>query len=44
MPGRLLILIVVGQGPTVLAADAGEGCFDSFSPFILSLSLGHGPT
>ena len=41
--GRLLIWIVVGQGPTALAVDAGVGCFDIFSPvchfFLLSVSL-----
>ena len=42
--GVLLILIVVGQGPTALAVGAGEGCLDiSFlfiiSCFFLSLSL-----
>ena len=29
--GVLLIWIIVGQGPTVLAVGAGGGCFDIFS-------------
>ena len=29
--GVLLILIIVGQGPTVLAVGAGGGCLDIFS-------------
>ena len=29
--GVLLIWIIVGQGPTALAAGAGGGCLDSFS-------------
>ena len=29
--GVLLIWIIVGQGPTVLAAGAGGGCLDIFS-------------
>ena len=29
--GVLLILIIVGQGPTALAVGAGEGCLDIFS-------------
>ena len=42
--GVLLIWIRVGQGPTALAVEAGEGCLDIFSlvyhfPF---LSLGYG--
>ena len=28
--GVLLIWIIVGQGPTVLAVDAGGGCLDIF--------------
>ena len=32
VPGRPTILIIVGQGPTVLAVDAGGGCLDIFSP------------
>ena len=42
----LLIWIIVGQGPTVLAVGAGEGCLDSFlSSFSLffPLSLEDGP-
>ena len=31
VPGRPTILITVGQGPTALAAGAGEGCLDIFS-------------
>ena len=30
-PGVLLIWIIVGQGLTVLAVDAGGGCLDIFS-------------
>ena len=45
--GVLLILIVVGQGPTALAVGAGGGCLDIYlssiiSFFSLSLSLGDG--
>ena len=29
--GVLLIWIIVGQGPTVLAVGAGESCLDIFS-------------
>ena len=29
--GRLLIWIIVGQGPTVLVAGADGGCLDIFS-------------
>ena len=29
--GVLLILIIVGQGPTVLTVGAGGGCLDNFS-------------
>ena len=29
--GVLLIWIIVGQGPTVIAVDAGWGCLDIFS-------------
>ena len=41
--GLLLIWIIVGQGPTVLAVGAGGGCLDIFklsifSPFFLPLS------
>ena len=31
VPGVLLIWIIVGQGPTVLAVGAGGGCLDIFS-------------
>ena len=31
VPGRPTILMTVGQGPTALAAGAGEGCLDIFS-------------
>ena len=31
VPGRLTILITVGQGSTVLAVGAGGGCFDIFT-------------
>ena len=45
--GVLLILIIVGQGPTVLTIGAGEGCLDIFTLvyhlFSFSLSLGDGP-
>ena len=46
--GVLLILIIVGQGPTALAVGVGGGCLDillfhlsNLSSF--SLSLGDGP-
>ena len=43
VPGRLTILITVGQWPTALAVGAGGGCLDIFTlvcPFSsLSLSL-----
>ena len=47
MPGVLLTLIIVGQGPTALAVDAG-GIIWTFShssivPLSFSLSLGDGP-
>ena len=47
VPGSLLIWIIVGQGPTVLAVGVGGGCLDIFfSPlsflFSFSLSLGDG--
>ena len=32
----LLIRIIVGQGPTMLAVGAGRGCWDNFS-FRLSM-------
>ena len=45
--GVLLVWKIVGQGPTVLAVDAGGGGLDIFSliyPFSsFSLSLGDGP-
>ena len=31
VPGRPTVWIIVGQGPTVLAVDAGGGCLDIFS-------------
>ena len=31
VPGRPTIWISVGQGPTVLAVDAGGGCLDIFT-------------
>ena len=46
VPGRPIILITVGQGPTALAEGVGGGCLDIFTliyPFSsLSLSLGDG--
>ena len=43
VPGRPTILMIVGQGPIVLAVGAGRGCLDIFTllyPFPpLSLSL-----
>ena len=46
--GVLLLWMIVGQGPIVLAVDAGGGCLDIFSlvylfSFSSSLSLGDGP-
>ena len=42
--GVLLISMIVGQGPTVLAVGAGGGCLDIFTlVFSFSLSLGDGP-
>ena len=44
VPGRLIIWVIVGQGPIALAVGAGGFCFDSFallclfsplSPFLL---------
>ena len=35
--GVLLICIIVGQGPTVLAVGAGGGCLDIFTLIITSL-------
>ena len=35
--GVLLIWIIVGQGPTALAAGAGGGCLDIFTLIYLSL-------
>ena len=47
VPGRLTILITVGQGPIALAVGAGGDCLDIFTliyPFSsFSLSLGDGP-
>ena len=47
VPGRLTILISVGQGPIALAVGAGRGSLDIFTliyPFSsFSLFLGHGP-
>ena len=31
VPGRPTIWMIVGQGPTVLAVGAGEGCLDIFT-------------
>ena len=31
VPGRPIIWIIVGQGPTALAVGAGGGCLDIFS-------------
>ena len=46
--GVLLIWIIVGQGPTVLAVDAGGGCLGIFFShlsllFSFFLSLGDDP-
>ena len=46
--GDLLVWIIVGQGPIVLAVGAGGGCLDIFFShlsllFSFSLSLGDGP-
>ena len=38
VPGRLLIWIIVGQGPTVFAVGAGGGCLDIFS-LVFQLTL-----
>ena len=44
MPGLPTTLIIVGQGPSVLAVGAGGGCLDTFSSFFFSLiSLGDSP-
>ena len=47
VPGRLLIWIRVGQGPSALAVGAGGSCLDIFLClsflFFFSLSLGDGP-
>ena len=48
MPGRPAVWMIVGQGPTALAVDAGGGCLDIFTlvyPFSpsFSLSLGDSP-
>ena len=37
VPGRPTIWIIVGQGPTALAAVAGGGCLDIFLSSIISL-------
>ena len=37
VPGRPIILITVGQGPTALAVGAGGGCLDILLSSILSL-------
>ena len=36
VPGRPIIWITVGQGPTALALCAFAGCLDTFALFILS--------
>ena len=47
VPGRPTIWMIVGQGPTALAVDAGEGCLEFYSHLSFlssfSLSLGDGP-
>ena len=47
VPGVLLILIIVRQGPTALTVGAGGGCLDIFTLvyplFSFSLSQGDGP-
>ena len=47
VPGILLIWIIVGHGPIVLAIGAGGGCLDIFSLVylfsFLSPSLGDSP-
>ena len=47
VPGRLPILITVGQGPIALAVGACGGCMDIFTLIYrfssFSLSLGDGP-
>ena len=48
VPGRPIIWITVGQGPTALVVGAGGGCLDVFTliySFLssFSLSLGDGP-
>ena len=48
VPGRPIILITVGQGPTALAVGAGGGLFGHFFSHLsllssFSLSLGDGP-
>ena len=42
--GILLIWIIVGQGPTMLAVGAGEGCLDVLWPVISSLCSSHWAT
>ena len=48
VPGVLLIWMIVGQGPTVLAVGAGGVVWTFFSCLLFlssfSLSLGDGPT
>ena len=39
--GGLLIWIIVGQGPTVLAVGAGGGCLDIFSSIYYFSLLSH---
>ena len=46
--GILLVLIIVGQGPTALTIGAGGGCLDIFFSHLsflssFSFSLGDGP-
>ena len=47
MPGRLIIWITVGQGPTALAEGAGGGLFGHFYSHLFFLSsfsiFGDGP-
>ena len=37
VPGFLLISLIIGQEPTVLAVGAGERCLDMFSLVYISL-------
>ena len=39
VPGRPTIWMIVGQGPSALAAGAGGGCLDVFTLIYLFLSL-----